>query len=361
MEISMLNRIRKQLFHYRHELMTSFCYHIPRVPPHRYVFVLTTKCNLRCKNCYQIKNPTAEPLTKNQWIALAEEIPSHCRITLTGGEPLLYPQFEDLVEAVGKAHHFNIISNGILLSPSLIDFLLSFNKLKILSISIDGIKEDSVNIRGITEKQWQLLESNLQYFVTRRNELKSTCMLDIKSLILDENSERLLELHDYCVNTLQADNHSLQFLKGSPLQHSDTPCSFDDIFEIHSAPVYRTFEIIIEQLGEIGLYNAAHGTSAFLHPPVADLNSGAPLPDLRFVNNPQFEKKLFRQCRFPWSSLHVNYDGEFFPCLSVPIGNFKQKNLKEILRSTDYGAFLSAIKKHGTVPACNRCGWLRLR
>ena len=37
----------------------------------------------------------------------------------------------------------------------------------------------------------------------------------------DENAKSLFDIHKYCVEDLKCDTHAFQFLKGSPIQHSD--------------------------------------------------------------------------------------------------------------------------------------------
>jgi hypothetical protein len=145
------------------------------------------------------------------------------------------------------------------------------------------------------------------------------------------------------MENLKADHHTFQFLKGSTLQHADKPCDLNQIFEHYSAPTYNKFDVISEQLEKIRQYNIAHNMTAFFHPIIGDLNSRKRLEDISILNEEQFRRKLFSPCKFPWSSLHVNYDGEFFPCLSVPLGNIKEKSLKEILHGEAYQNFLSII------------------
>ena len=39
------------------------------------------------------------------------------------------------------------------------------------------------------------------------------CILDAKTCVLDENAEDLLDIHKYCMEDLNCDTHSYQFLK----------------------------------------------------------------------------------------------------------------------------------------------------
>lgn len=352
----------KQTFHRRHEAYTRWAYSFPLLPPDRYVFVLTNQCNLRCSSCFQKRNyDPLKAMTKEEWMKLVKQISPFARITLTGGEPLLFSGFKEVLREVATRHQCNVITNGVLLSEDTVDLMLSLVNFKVLAISIDSIKRDFLDARGVRDNDWKRLENILEYFIKKRMEKKSPCVLEIKTLILDENAADLFQIHKYCIEQLKADHHTFQFLKGSALQHSDQMYNLGEIFKKSQAPVYRDFGLIMSELEKVRQYNLEKKTVAFLHPKFADLNTPKPLPDLGFINHEKFNKSLFRPCKFPWSSVHINYDGELFPCLAVSLGNVKQNSLRDILKGAKYKEFLGIIKHHGTVEACNRCGWLRMR
>lgn len=354
-----LHKIYNQFFHFRHEIYTKLAYYFPLVPPHRFVFVLTNQCNLNCKNCFQDRELKRNLLSKEEWIGLSDTIPRSSRVTITGGEPLLFQGFKEVFKSIASSHQCNLITNGVLLTEELVDLLLSFSKFRVLAISIDDLKSHIDNIRGLGHKQWEDLERILKYFIVRRDKTNSSCALEIKTLVLDENADRLFDIHKYCMEQLKADQHTFQFLKGTPLQHSDKIYDIKQIFSDYQASIYKKFDLIINELNKIKEYNVLYHKTAFLHPIVADLNTGKPLKDISFMNKGVFNKQLFRPCKFPWSSLHVNYDGQILPCLSVAVGNIKENSISQILKGKIYKGFLSVIRKNGLVGACNGCGWLR--
>lgn len=354
-----IKAIKKQVFHCKHEIYTQLAYRLPFLPPYRYVFVLTNLCNMRCKNCFQEKTSDVNRLTKKQWIDISNKIPSLSRVTVTGGEPLIYPDIRDILKEIAGRHQCNLITNGTLLTEDLIEDLLSFPRFRILAVSIDNLLTGKVNIRGYTEKQWKDLGDILKIFIRRRDGMKSECLLEIKTLILDENAEELFDIHRYCMETLRADHHSFQFLKGSPLQHSIKSTPLDEIFKTSPAPVYKKFDTIMKEINRIKAYNIKNNYTSFLHPNVSDIHTEKPISDISYLNTEQFDRSRFGNCKFPWSSVHINYDGQVFPCLSVSMGNLKEKDLDEILRGRLYRDFLRATKKSGLFQACNRCGWLR--
>jgi len=354
-----IKSIKKQIFHLNHEVYTQLAYRLPFLPPYRHVFVLTNLCNMNCKNCFQEKDSGSKGLTKEQWIDLSNNIPSFSRVTITGGEPLIFPHASDILAEIAKRHQCNLITNGTLLTKELVDLLLSLPKFRILAVSIDSLMTGKANIRGYTERQWADLENNLKIFIRRRDAARSGCMLEIKTLILDENAEELFDIHKYCMEVLKADHHTFQFLKGSPLQHSLRTVALEEVFKVSCAPVYKKFDIVVREINKIKEYNIKNKKVSFLHPLISDICTQKPIADFSYLNAERFEPRNFKHCRFPWSSVHINYDGEVFPCLSVALGNVKEKTLNEILHDRPYKDFLQAMKKNRLFQACNRCGWLR--
>jgi radical SAM protein with 4Fe4S-binding SPASM domain len=59
--------------------------------------------------------------------------------------------------------------------------------------------------------------------------------------------------------------------------------------------------------------------------------------------------------------MHINADGSVFPCLSIDTGNVKKQSLNEIFYSDIFKKFRQTIKNVGTVAACNRCCFLKIR
>lgn len=347
---------RQEKFHNKHEIFTEKAFNTPRLLPDRYVFVLTNLCNLRCSFCFQKKNSRKDAMKAKDWINLAEQLPDYARITFTGGEPLAFPEFKEVFSYVANRFDCNIITNGILLTEEIIDFILSYPKFRVLSISIDNVKN---TLRDVKSEKWENVEYLMKYFIKKRDEVNPGCILDAKTMILDENAKDLFEIHKYCVEELGCDNHSLQFLKGSPIQHADYMFEFEDILKKSTAVKYKNFNIIKKQLELVRQYNIQTGKVAFLHPKIANLVSEKKQTNIDFINEVDHIKKNYLPCKFPWSSVHINVDGILFPCLAISMGNVNETPLSEIINGKKFERFKGLIRKEGTIEACNRCGWLR--
>lgn len=345
-------------FYNKHEQFTNLAYDTPNLLPDRYVFILTNLCNLKCSFCFQKKEPRKDAMTASDWIHLADQIPDYARVTLCGGEPLVFPGFREVFSYIAGRFDCNIISNGILLSEETIDYILSFPNFKVLSLSIDNIGN---TMRGVTQRQWEHIIEMIKYFIKKKNELDSDCILDIKTMILDENADDLFEIYKYFVEEIGVDTHAFQFLKGSPIQHADYMYEFKNILEKSEAQVYKKFDLIKEQLNRVRSYNVQRRKFSFLHPKVDSLVLDRPLSKIDCLNNPYHIKEIFSPCKFPWSSVHINFDGNLFPCLAIPMGNVKGESLSEIINGEEIKKFKDVIRQEGTVEACNRCGWLRPR
>lgn len=334
--------------------------------PRRYVYVLTNLCNLACDYCFQVRKKLPGAMTSDDWISFSNQLPSYARVTFTGGEPLVFNDFDKVFDAVATRYECNMICNGLRLDKEKIDYLLSYKNFKVLSISIDSVNNAVRKIANknpkVWDEEWSHTEEMCRYFIEKRNELNSDCKLDAKTVILDEYAHELLDIHKYCIEKLGFDTQVFTFLKGSPVQNADYAFEYKKIFEKSKAPFYKNFEVIKEQLNLIKQYNAKKNIKAFLNPKVISLNDNESVEDnLDIMNDQSHQKSKFKPCKSPWSSMHINADGSVFPCLSIDTGNVKKQSLKEIFYGENFKKFRQTIKNAGTVEACNRCCFLQTR
>ena len=336
---------------------TEILYETPGMLPRRYVFVLTNLCNLRCSFCFQVRRRIEGSMTTEDWLHVVEQLPSYAVVTLTGGEPFVFKGFEEVFKAVASRYPCNIISNGLLLTEDIIELLLAYDNFKVLSISVDDIGNV---VRDVKPKQWKRVEEMMRHFAKRRNELQSDTLLDAKTIVLDQNAQSLLDIHRYCMETLHCDTHSFQFLKGSPMQHADFMFPMEDMFKTWEAPVYEKWETICQQMELVRQYNLQHNKVCYSHPKLFDLNSETLIWNNHssFANVKQFVKDNYLSCKAPWESVHINVDGNLFPCMAIKMGNVKEQSLQDIIAGEVFNRFRDVIRAEGTVEGCNRCGYL---
>ena len=326
--------------------------------PRRYVFILTNLCNLACSFCFQERKKRSDRMSSDNWLDLIDQIPSNSRITLTGGEPLVFKNFDKIFKKANEVAETNIVTNGLLLDDDNIERLLEQKNFKVLAISIDNIGNTT---RDFNEEKWELLINRIKRFNQARFRMNSHVALDIKTVVLDDEIKNLYKIHKYMMENLNADTHSLQLLKGADIQHSDLMFDFNEIYKEYEAYEYKNFDLLVEQLNLIKQYDKKNNFKTFLHPSVINFNQENEFTkeDLKYLNNKKHIKGNFSTCYAPWSSVHINVDGNLFPCMAVSMGNVKNQPLKEIIFSDKFKKFKDEIKSSGTVNGCNRCGWLK--
>ena len=102
----------------------------------------THLCNLACSGCGRIReyaDTIQEMMTLEECLHSVDECPAPV-VTITGGEPFLYPQIQELIAAVlHRGKHIYFCTNGILLEKALDDMKphpnFTFN------IHVDGLEE----------------------------------------------------------------------------------------------------------------------------------------------------------------------------------------------------------------------------
>jgi MoaA/NifB/PqqE/SkfB family radical SAM enzyme len=123
------------------------------------------RCNLSCAYCNEYDKvsdpvPTAEMLRRIEKLAgLGTGI-----ITISGGEPLLHPDLDEIIRAIRNHGSIaTIITNGYLLTPERID-RLNLAGLEHLQISIDNVMPDEVS-----KKSLKVLDKKLEWLAQHAN------------------------------------------------------------------------------------------------------------------------------------------------------------------------------------------------
>lgn len=113
-------------------------------------FELISACNMNCRMCY-IRTASKEMksqgsmLTAGEWIQIASEARDKglLYLLLTGGEPFLYPEFEQLYSWLGESGIVVMLNtNGTLLTEERADLLLRYPPRKV-NISLYGASEET--------------------------------------------------------------------------------------------------------------------------------------------------------------------------------------------------------------------------
>jgi len=121
---------------------------------------VTNRCNLKCKHCIAsaVDVNHADTLDTEEWKRIIDQVAKlrPDQITITGGEPLVRPDFTELIRYAGKIFGKDKVilsTNSLLINESNIEDIIS--NVSAISISLDGYDERScaaVRGRGVFQK-----------------------------------------------------------------------------------------------------------------------------------------------------------------------------------------------------------------
>ncbi len=139
-------------------------------------FQLCSKaCNLRCKHCYIERNPYKNEedfisLDKIKQALIFVKGKNLNSIYLTGGEPLLHPDFNQILRLCLKISNTTVMSNGVMINDKKARFLKKIDDESqyetIYRISLDSTNElenDALRGRGSFRKALGAISSLLKY------------------------------------------------------------------------------------------------------------------------------------------------------------------------------------------------------
>jgi len=116
---------------------------------------LTSRCSLHCIHCYANAGPDKEIINIDKALNLIMKIRELgvVKITLTGGDPLIHPEFLKILECCcGNFLSVDVATNGYLVNEQMAKKMSEVKKIGTLkcNISIDGTESTHDYIRGVT-------------------------------------------------------------------------------------------------------------------------------------------------------------------------------------------------------------------
>ena len=307
---------------------------------------ITDRCNLRCTHCYQEDYLGANELGLDDLKRIADEIirtlskwNKRGDIAITGGEPLLKKEMFPLIhylEASDDISSVDILSNGTLISESMVEQIQGLKKIRCVQISLDGASpesNDAVRGEGTFEKvieSIRLLRNNgvsvnIMFTLQRRN------MGDIPSLIDLATDEGISSLTiERFVPIGSGDRISSQLLSPEEIKH---------VFEYVSKRAKQ-------EINRDGLISIARSRPLWV---LCNRNQYSLNSDL------STEVAIGGICSIGLDGLCIMPDATVLACrrLPIPIGNLKRDSIEKIWFTSD---LLWQIRdKHNLKGKCSSC------
>lgn len=342
-------------------------------PPCKMNLNLTLRCNLNCAMCFQLKGGQHIPSSRTwyeksrelpveTWANLFEQVSSFRPwIYLSGGEPLLYPQFMELVrEARERKLNLQVQTNGTLLAE-VADFLVKAGVVEV-NISLDGPPEVHDAIRGVPGT-FQKLKEGIEALLAARARYRSpTPFIAVNYTVSRANLKTLPEMVPLAVElgveTMQIQHTTFNspevvachnnFLSPERVEKLGLDLAFPSIFERE----YYQSEIIST---DIPLLKASITRARRMAKDKLNLTFFPLLPaELLSAYYLDLDYPFGQSCDFFWKTLRIFPDGTHSPCLNFKAGNIAQDSLAELWNGPRIQS-LRLLVNQGLLPGCARC------
>jgi MoaA/NifB/PqqE/SkfB family radical SAM enzyme len=135
------------------------------------------RCNLACAYCNEF-DKSSQPVPLEVMFRRVDQLASlgTTIVTISGGEPLLHPQLEDIIRRIRERGMLaGLITNGYLLTPQRIEHL-NRSRLDHLQISIDNVMPDEVSKKSLSvlDRKLRLLARSAVFQVNINSVLGSS-------------------------------------------------------------------------------------------------------------------------------------------------------------------------------------------
>ena len=185
----------------------------PVILPFNYTLSLTYKCNSKCKTCkiWKLKKLFEKELKTEEWIKIIKSFgKSPFWITLSGGEPFLRKDLEEIVNAINQYNQPRIITiptNGIINSSKRIEVMLkSLDECTlIINFSLDGIGKLHDFLRGVNGNWKKLLR--MYKDVKKLKKKYENLIVGVHTVLSKWNIDHIPKLYTYVKNKLKPDQY----------------------------------------------------------------------------------------------------------------------------------------------------------
>ncbi|MDD3065390.1 MAG: radical SAM protein, partial [Endomicrobiaceae bacterium] len=156
---------------------------------------LTSKCNLKCKMCYQGIDTKERKLSDKHCNELLELMPYMERLILQGGEVFLYNRFDEILQKACDSNvSLEIVTNGLLLNETRIRQLINSNSE--ITFSIDGFSKKTYESIRIGANFDHLL-NNLQFISEYKKNINNNATIRLQMVVMKSNYKEIESAFDF--------------------------------------------------------------------------------------------------------------------------------------------------------------------
>lgn len=329
----------------------------PIAVPMKYTLFLTNTCNMLCDMCTQrhVTANNAAYMEECIWTKLLNETSwTYPRYVLFGGEPLMHPQFKEIVmEIINRDCNVDVVTNGMLLNK-FVDCIA--DKHVSLFISMSGCEKTHNKIKhnGRSFEEIRLSIEKIQKTDSRflENNVSVNCVLLPDNI--NDISSFVKVIQDWGIRKLT-------------LQHPQWTCHQMRLFTNEEWKERLGVEYsLVEEMNKTYLFDKAY-LRRYMEIKKKILNETKDI-DIHFF--PDFkdeeldlyydDKQVFfmqndNACLVPWLSPIIDVNGDIKSCVDYAVGNIMVDKFWHCWNGTKNQVFRNSLMECSSFPVCKRC------
>ncbi|MBW4635804.1 MAG: radical SAM protein [Iphinoe sp. HA4291-MV1] len=353
--------------------------HVRRLPE-EIAFKLTNSCNLRCVHCYQWNEDghhhDMERIEQNRDLdfsiiekVFAETHETKSNVYLWGGEPLIYKDWNKLVDLLEKDPRWtSMCTNGIGIKRNLESLLRISEHFEVL-VAIEGFKDehDAIRGKGTYEKAIEAIDLLLEQ--KRQGNYKGE--IAVNCVITDKMVIRIYEIMEF-FEAKQIDTVYLSllwYLSDETTAKMDEHAArhFNWLFneEENGRPSWHAYkyrlnpnnaEKLIEELNRV---NQRNWRIKLRYNPALDVDEVK-----EFILGSDKPAQNKTKCLAIKNRMDIFPNGEVISCKFFPefsVGDLKAESVHDIWHGCKFTKVRETIDNEGLMPVCAKCNLLYSR
>lgn len=333
---------------------------------------LLENCNLRCSMCYEwgehgayhskTKLRRLEKEKIKEIIIQSKEHQPH--FWLYGGEPLLYPDLEEILQCIQEnGCTAEMDTNGVLLKENAETLIKT--SLQMIHVSLDG--PEVINDRQRGKGVFKKVIEGISYLSELKKKYNSEFpRISINTTITEKNYDAVCELYETCLGFDKINHVSLELQayisKEKAYKYKEfirekfgieNPIYIDGFVAdpVHFKPI--DYSVLVQQIEHMKKVFHEKGIELNCYPKIIDYENCS----LYFSGKWEEMKGNKKHCVFPWVYAEITAGGDVAPChafYDLTFGNVYEQSLFDIWNSENYQKFRKECRK-GLLPNCSAC------
>ena len=299
---------------------------------HAAIIELTSVCNYNCKHCFNAvdNNPSRDQFSKEEIINLLDQLASAGvnAITLTGGEPMLHPDFYEIVHEIYKRNMFleELNTNGYFITKEGLEKLKLIKADPFIKISFDGINHHNW-MRGNNEAEERSINA-IKLCIENGFEVMA------QTNVWKSNLDTLLETAEYLdsigvsyMRIIRTTN-TPRWQENGQVETLNTKEFYDAMLEFVKEYIKKPHKMYIDiwQFVSFSVTKKLYRIKPILH------KEGA-------------YKDWYPRCSSCRNMIAIGANGNVYPCLQssgvyesnkINLGNVKKDRLHDLMNDSDY-------------------------